>query len=457
MSNSVLTFNYHIQLNSDNSIPAKEIRRLARWSCIGNQDTFAHVAQVKCNTQDNYEVQFEHGSLSILPLSQMIQQWFDRYPQQPLFSMHLFQRIARELITAIAHVHERALVHGALQSAMLCVTPLNGSLFIRGQDTVLFEPFIRVSTMSQANEYFYNRYTAPEILKQQQQQQQSDAAAPEQLNTVYTTAADVWSLGVILFEMLFGEPMYSAPTNSPPSILLAIFRFIQQMNDLQKHNSSSQTKTCTKLGLLRLLDQRKPGASTIDMIWPSQALFEALDVIAQTVQFQPEKRITLQALLQHPFFVDSSPVPTRPESNDEGISDTRVATLSWLSNPLRSQILCKLHGIPAAACNIWYDHTVRLLDRVVIQWNVEQLRGKQLRFRTQNHRVYYCLTAVVVWIVHDIRHADDSDWTTQNAIDCFMNLIASDENAVQLQCPDTAEICTWQKSAVTLCNGQLYL
>ena len=74
---SSLTFNYNVLLNPVEAIPAEEIRRLSRWSCIGTQAAFASIQQLKWN--DGYEVQFEHDKLTTIPLSTVISEWFKKY------------------------------------------------------------------------------------------------------------------------------------------------------------------------------------------------------------------------------------------------------------------------------------------------------------------------------------------------------------------------------------------
>jgi serine/threonine-protein kinase len=108
---------------------------------------------------------------------------------------------ARQIVSAVAHAHDRGVVHGDLKSSNIMVGPnghitildfglavLRGGIDRNGGDTT------RPSASSGAAGTV--PYMAPELIR---------GAHP-------TVASDIWALGVLMFEMVVGRRPYSGAT-----------------------------------------------------------------------------------------------------------------------------------------------------------------------------------------------------------------------------------------------------
>uniref|UniRef100_A0A4W3GJW3 Mitogen-activated protein kinase 15 n=1 Tax=Callorhinchus milii TaxID=7868 RepID=A0A4W3GJW3_CALMI len=118
-------------------------------------------------------------------------------------------------------------------------------------------------------EYVATRwYRAPEIL----------LASPR-----YTKGVDMWSVGCILAEMLIGSPLF--PGTSSINQIERVMRVIPAPST--EGNSQAKILSGTR--------------STLDELLPKTTPPDALDLLKKLLVFNPEKRLTSEEALEHPY------------------------------------------------------------------------------------------------------------------------------------------------------------
>lgn len=129
-------------------------------------------------------------------------------------------------------------------------------------------------------EYVATRwYRAPEIL----------LASPK-----YTKGVDMWSIGCILGEMLIGTPIF--PGSSTLNQLERVLKHIptpskQDVDSIQSHYAHSVIeRNCS--GQKKSLEDLVPNVSK-----------ESFDLLRRLLQFNPNKRITADEALTHPYVI----------------------------------------------------------------------------------------------------------------------------------------------------------
>jgi len=118
--------------------------------------------------------------------------------------------------------------------------------------------------------------------------------APEILlgSTKYTKGVDMWSIGCILGELLGGKPMFpgTSTMNQLERIIAVTGKPTQQdIDSIQSPFAASMLES--------IQDVKK---KNLEDMFP-KAKPEALDLMRKLLQFNPEKRITAEEALKHPF------------------------------------------------------------------------------------------------------------------------------------------------------------
>lgn len=201
-----------------------------------------------------------------------------------------------QLLKGVKYLHSAGIIHRDLKPANLLVNE-KCDLKICDFGLARFENDVTKDKNTFLTEYVATRwYRAPEIMLSLAQ---------------YSKAIDIWSIGCILAEMVLREPIF--PGKDYRHQLLLIFEVL----------GTPSEQDMESIKLQRARDYIKTHASSQRKI-PMKKIFrkahpEAIDFIEKTLTFNPDKRMTIQDCLEHPYVyefrdpsteVESEPVPS---------------------------------------------------------------------------------------------------------------------------------------------------
>ncbi|NXH42017.1 MK15 kinase, partial [Dicaeum eximium] len=134
--------------------------------------------------------------------------------------------------------------------------------------------------------------------------------APEILlaSRSYTKGVDMWSIGCILGEMLLGKPLF--PGTSTMNQIEQILRVIPAPSP--EGRTLLQGKTLRACIIFFLTSRQRVA---FEEIFPSSTPLPALDLLKKLLVFNPDKRLTAEEALQHPY-VSRFHCPSREPSLD---------------------------------------------------------------------------------------------------------------------------------------------
>ncbi|XP_053873240.1 mitogen-activated protein kinase 15 isoform X6 [Malaclemys terrapin pileata] len=109
----------------------------------------------------------------------------------------------------------------------------------------------------------------------------------------YTKGVDMWSIGCILGEMLLGKPLFpgTSTVNQIEQILSVIPAPSQE--DILAIHSDYRASVINRISSRRRV--------TIEEILPPSTPPHALDLLKRLLVFNPDKRLTAEEALQHPY------------------------------------------------------------------------------------------------------------------------------------------------------------
>uniref|UniRef100_A0A8C3TWZ8 Mitogen-activated protein kinase 15 n=1 Tax=Catharus ustulatus TaxID=91951 RepID=A0A8C3TWZ8_CATUS len=133
--------------------------------------------------------------------------------------------------------------------------------------------------------------------------------APEILlaSRSYTKGVDMWSIGCILGEMLLGKPLF--PGTSTMNQIEQILRVIPAPSP----EDILALKSEYKASVINHMSSRQRVA--FEEIFPPSTPLPALDLLKKLLVFNPDKRLTAEEALQHPY-VSRFHCPSREPSLD---------------------------------------------------------------------------------------------------------------------------------------------
>lgn len=118
--------------------------------------------------------------------------------------------------------------------------------------------------------------------------------APEILlgSTNYTKGVDMWSVGCILGELLAGKPMFPGTST---------MNQLQRIIAITGRPSSEDVESIQSAFAASMLDSIPDvEQKSLHDLFP-KAKPEAIDLLQRLIQFNPEKRITAEEALKHPY------------------------------------------------------------------------------------------------------------------------------------------------------------
>lgn len=194
-----------------------------------------------------------------------------------------------QLISGVHHCHMNRVIHRDLKPQNLLVER-NGNV-LKLADFGLARAF-GIPVRQYTHEVVTLWYRAPEILLGCK---------------IYSTSVDMWSIGVIFAEMATKKPLF--PGDSEIDELYRIFRYCAVIISLS-------LRPCRVFGTPD--ESMWPGVTEFPdykptfPVWKPRPLRsiitslddKGLDLLQQLLQYDPCKRITAKAALQHPYFAD---------------------------------------------------------------------------------------------------------------------------------------------------------
>ena len=203
-------------------------------------------------------------------------------PPRPARSANILTDIHKQYITyqsfkALMYMHSADLVHRDLKPANLL---LNSECLVKVADFGLARSLGQATT-NVLTDYVATRwYRAPEILLG---------------STKYGKAVDMWSMGIIVGEMLGGKPVFPGS-----STLNQLERIIKVVGQPSAEEIEAMDSPFAKTMLESLTPPENPKGKGWAAHYPN-ASAEAIDLVEKLMAFHPAKRLTAKSGLSHAF------------------------------------------------------------------------------------------------------------------------------------------------------------
>lgn len=219
----------------------------------------------------------------------------------PLIYVKLF---TYQLLRSLNYIHSLNICHRDIKPQNLLIDPVRGILklcdFGSAKQLIKGEPNVA---------YICSRYyRAPELIFG---------------STKYTTAIDIWSAGCVLGELLISQPLF--PGESSVDQLVEIIRVLGTPS---KSEIEAMNKDYTEFRFPQV--KPHPWSAVFADRKPNPPPPEAIDLITQLLQYNPNKRIKPIDALAHPFFDElrdpkarlpnGKPLPNLFDFDAEGMS-----------------------------------------------------------------------------------------------------------------------------------------
>ncbi|NXL08445.1 MK15 kinase, partial [Mesembrinibis cayennensis] len=230
--------------------------------------------------------------------------------------------ILYQLLKATKFIHSGNVIHRDQKPSNIL---LDADCFVKLCDFGLARSLCQMNE-DQGNpaltEYVATRwYRAPEILLSSRS---------------YTKGVDMWSIGCILGELLLGKPLF--PGTSTVNQIEQILRVIPAPSpeDILAMQSDYRASVINRMSTRQRV--------TFEEILPSSTPLPALDLLKKLLVFNPDKRLTAEEALQHPY-VKRFHCPAREPSLDYDVilplGDNIQLSVAEYRNKLYEMILEK--------------------------------------------------------------------------------------------------------------------
>lgn len=195
---------------------------------------------------------------------------------QPLTDAH-YQSFVYQILCGLKYIHSADVLHRDLKPGNLLV---NADCQLKICDFGLARGYSEnpVENNQFLTEYVATRwYRAPEIMLSYQG---------------YTKAIDVWSTGCILAEFLGGKPIFKGKD------------YVNQLNQILQVLGTASDETLNRIGSKNVQSYIHqlgyiPKVPLVEL-YPN-ANPQALDLLEKMLTFDPQKRVTVDEALQHPY------------------------------------------------------------------------------------------------------------------------------------------------------------
>eukprot|EP01100_Stratorugosa_tubuloviscum_P012934 TRINITY_DN628_c1_g2_i1.p1 TRINITY_DN628_c1_g2~~TRINITY_DN628_c1_g2_i1.p1 ORF type:complete len:410 (+),score=208.23 TRINITY_DN628_c1_g2_i1:115-1344(+) len=232
------------------------------------------------------------------------------------------QYIMYQLLKAIKYMHSASVLHRDMKPSNLL---LNADCFLKVADFGLARSIAALEKNAEANpvltDYVATRwYRAPEILLG---------------STRYTKGVDIWSIGCILGELLGGKPSFPGTST---------MNQLDRIIEITGRPSGEDIEAIKSPFAAAMLESLPPSApKSLSDLYP-QASPEALDLLNKMLQFNPEKRITAEQSLEHPYVAQFHEPENEPSCQGEiliTLDDDQKLNINDYRNKLYQDIILR--------------------------------------------------------------------------------------------------------------------
>ncbi len=187
-------------------------------------------------------------------------------------------RLSFQIAQGLHYLHEHHFVHRRLNASnIMMVKQLNETMDAKIGDFYDLSVYYLHAGRQGVIPVSVASYTAPEILAG---------------TANFSPAADIWSLGVILYEIIFGAGQYPFGDGNKDKVLAQIYQVLGTPCVAWRKKYADGGIEC----------RQKPSVG-VGFAFPGQeGLDELLDLIKQCLVLDPEKRIKMPQVLGHPAF-----------------------------------------------------------------------------------------------------------------------------------------------------------
>uniref|UniRef100_A0A6B2L8L6 Protein kinase domain-containing protein n=1 Tax=Arcella intermedia TaxID=1963864 RepID=A0A6B2L8L6_9EUKA len=152
----------------------------------------------------------------------------------------------------------------------------------------------------------------------------------------YETSVDLWALGCILVEMITREPLISVGWER--SLEKSLLNRMVEICGKPSEEELSSYQESTYLNHIKTLPAAPP---LLDQLLTSRAAdANVLPLARSFLQFNPEKRITAEGALKHPFFTDCPQPKENHLQCPEYFSDPLYETKTKWTDLLQQELTC---------------------------------------------------------------------------------------------------------------------
>lgn len=259
-----------INLDSEEGTPSTAIREISLMKELKHPNIVTLYDVI--HTENKLNLVFEY-------MDRDLKNYMDTYGVKGALEAKQIKWFMYQLLKGVKFCHDNRVLHRDLKPQNLLI---NSRLELKLGDFGLARAFgIPVNTFS--NEVVTLWYRAPDVLLGSRS---------------YSTSIDIWSTGCILAELFTGRPLFPGSNNEDQ--LQKIFRLMGTPDEYTWPNISSQPNYKPDFPVYPPQDLRK--------IIP-QIDNAALDLLMGLLQMMPEKRLTAEQALQHPWFAEYNQAP----------------------------------------------------------------------------------------------------------------------------------------------------
>uniref|UniRef100_A0A8C0QJW0 Mitogen-activated protein kinase 15 n=1 Tax=Chelonoidis abingdonii TaxID=106734 RepID=A0A8C0QJW0_CHEAB len=181
----------------------------------------------------------------------------------------------------------------------------------------------------------------------------------------YTKGVDMWSIGCILGEMLLGKPLFpgTSTVNQIEQILSVIPAPSQEGETIHSDYRAS---------VINRISSRQ--RVTIEEILPSSTPAHALDLLKRLLVFNPDKRLTAEEALQHPY-VKRFHCPAKEPSLDYSVilpldDDIQLSVAEYRNKlyEVAPLILLPITLLLQITCHLFHRHSILPISSCPLPW-----------------------------------------------------------------------------------------